>query len=326
MKINGLNVIDPITQKENVTSRVYNDSTNQRLVRRLREGRSYTGCTTIDVIGCDMLCAYCYVDDSFLTGKASDKNMLGKELKKGTVKPYTPKELANETKLFIDENDTPKRIQITAAEPFLTPEWTIDLVKELASFIRENKEQIWIDTNGLTIVRDPEILKKLEEYKDILRIFVSSKNSPKFYAQTTRVDPKYADTGFQCIDKLWDKEYSAYLQAIAALFFPETFEWYEKRLSKLHEAAPLLLDLDRLSYLPLPRIRSGLRSAGLWDIRQRDVKTEEAWKEHIEAHYGKSLTRLFSVDFFSQDEALVRELIFDSNPIDKCYLFGQENK
>lgn len=323
MKVQGLTVIDPVAQGEKVRERIYNNSTNQRLVRRLREGRSYTGCTTIDVIGCDMLCSYCYVDDSFLTGKASPKNMLGKESKKGAIKPYTPQELANETKLFIEEHNTPKRIQITAAEPFLTPEWTIDLVRELAPFIRKNNEQIWIDTNGLDIVRNPEILKKLEEFKDVLRIFVSSKNSPEHYARMTRVDPIYSDTGFRCIDKLWDKEYSAYLQAIAALFFPDTFEWYEQRLSKMHKAAPLLLDLDRLSYLPLDRIRSGLQSTGLWDIRQKDTKIEKAWQEFLEEHYGKEIDRLFSVDFFEQDEALVRDLIFENKPTENCHLFKQ---
>ena len=324
MKVQGLNVIDPITYGEKVRERVYNDSTNQRLVRRLREGRSYNGSTAIDVIGCNMLCSYCYVDDSFLTGKASGNNMLGKENKKGAVKPYTPQELANETKLFIEQHGTPKRIQITAAEPFLTPEWTINLVSELAPFIRKNNEQIWIDTNGLDIVRNTEILKKLEDYKDILRIFVSSKNSPEYYAQMTIVDPKYEDTGFKCIDKLWDKEYSAYLQAIAALFFPETFEWYKKRLSTMHKAAPLLLDLDRLSYLPLERIRSGLQSTGLWEIRQKDTKVEKAWQKFLEEHYGKGIERLFSVDFFEKDEALVRDLIFDNKPIAECHLFKQD--
>ncbi len=315
-----LNTIDPFAQQAKVLPRVYNEQTNERLVRRIREGRSYGGSTTIDVIGCNMLCSYCYVDDSFLTGLEGSKSMLAREKKQGKVQPFTPKALADEVKRTIEEEEWPKNIQITAAEPFMTPDWLIELIEELAPHARKNKSFIWVDTNGVNIVQNPEIIKRLKPFSNILRIFVSSKNAPEFYAQTTKVDKSFADTGFQCIDMLWENEMSSYLQAISALFFPETFDWYTERLEKLHEAAPLLLDLDRLSYLPLPRIRGGLQRAGLWEIRQKDVKTEQAWKEHIEAHYGKSVNRLFSVDYHVEDEALVREHIFNGKPIEECYL------
>ncbi|MDA2922894.1 hypothetical protein MYX07_06555 [Patescibacteria group bacterium AH-259-L07] len=90
MKVKGL---DPIAQTEKVLPRVYDSQTNKRLVRRLRLGRSYGGCTTIDVIGCNMLCSYCYVDTSFLTGQGS---LLTRERQQGKVKKYTPSELVEE--------------------------------------------------------------------------------------------------------------------------------------------------------------------------------------------------------------------------------------
>ncbi|MBI3308271.1 MAG: radical SAM protein [Candidatus Melainabacteria bacterium] len=321
MTVRKLNIIDPFAQQAKVLPRVYNDTTNQRLVRRIREGRSYGGSTTIDVIGCNMLCSYCYVDDSFLTGLGGSKSMLAREKKQGKVRPFTPKELASEVTRTIEEKGWPSNIQITAAEPFITPDWLIELIEKLAPHARNNKSFIWVDTNGVNIVQNPEIIKRLKPFGDVLRIFVSSKNAPKFYAQTTKVDKTHANTGFQCIDMLWENEMSSYLQAISALFFLETFDWYTGRLEKLHEAAPLLLDLDRLSYLPLPRIRSGLKSTGLWDIRQRDVETEKAWKAHLETHYGRTVNRLLSVDYHVEDEALVRNHIFNGTPIEECYLF-----
>lgn len=317
-----INTIDPFVQQARVLPRVYNEQTNERLIREITLGKSYGKSTKVAVIGCNLLCSYCYVDDSFLTGIPTEDNLLGREIESGKVKPYNPKKLAQETIRMIEEKNWPSNIQITAAEPFMTPDWLIELIEELVPHARKNKSFIWVDTNGINIVQSPEIIKKLKPFSDVLRIFVSSKNAPKHYTATTKASTKFADTGFQCIDMLWENEMSSYLQAISALFFLETFDWYTERLEKLHTAAPLLLDLDRLSYMPLPRIRGGLKVAGLWDIRQKDTQTEEAWKAHLETYYGRNVNRLFSVDNHVEDEALVRDHIFNDKPIEECYLLG----
>ncbi len=330
MQVKPINTIDPLTYGEEVLKRVYDPVNNKRLVRRIREGRSYGTCTTIDLVGCDMLCSYCYTDTPNLTGKIPDDSILAREMKKKKgfkAGFYTPKEIANEAKRVITEEGYPKNIQITAAETFLTQRWTLELIDELAQFVRRNDGLIWADTNGTTIVyRNPKIIDALKPYSDVLRIFVSSKNSPELYEATTRADSKYSDTGFQCIEMLWKDEMPSYVQAISALFMPSSFEWYERRLERIHKAAPLLLDLDHLSYLPLNRIRSRLKSTGLWDIRQKDTKIDKEWKAHVEAHYGRSIARLFSVDFFPEDEKLIRELVFEDKPLEECYLFEQESK
>lgn len=312
--------LNPEIRGETVRMRVFNKKKNSRLVRRLRSGRSYGGCTTIDVVGCDMRCSYCYVDGSFLDGKGE---MLEREKTKGTLKEYTPSELVNYCLSEMAKNNWPQNVQITAAEPFLTPFWLFDVIKLFGSFMDERQKFLWVDTNGFALVRCPDFIDLLLPFKHFLRLFVSSKNEQNLYTAMTRVDVKYCDTGFKCLELLWEKGISAFLQApITELFSPESFDWYFERLSKIHTVAPLLLDLDRLCYLPFGRIRKGLGSTGLWTKRISPKVIEQLWKELLEKRYGRKIKRLISVDSFPEDERFVRELVFDYQPIESCRLFS----
>lgn len=311
--------LDPLVQEKKVLPLVYENSTNKRLVRRLRLGRSYGGCTTIDVIGCNMLCSYCYVDSSFLLGRG---DLLNRESGAGKVKPFTPNELVKEYVRMKNKNNWPTRVQITAAEPFLTPNWLIEVVQLLKPVMEQRSELLWIDTNGVNLVKNPELIDRLAPFLSFLRLFVSSKHTPEKYTAMTRINLQYADTGFLCLELLWQKGVSAFLQGpIADLFSPDTFKWYLERLLKIHPAAPILMDLDRLSYLPFSRIRRGLKSTGLWDKRYRGTVIEQEWKQFLENHYGRKIPRLISVDSFPRDEQLVRLLVFENQPLEKCYLF-----
>ncbi|MDA2922528.1 hypothetical protein MYX07_04670, partial [Patescibacteria group bacterium AH-259-L07] len=181
---------------------------------------------------------------------------------------------------------------------------------------------LWIDTNAITLVHSPEYIEQLKPFRSFLRLFISSKNSPELYTAMTRVDSRFADTAFQCIEMLWENKIVAFLQApIADLFMPESFEWYVKRLLRIHPAAPLLLDIDRLYYMPVKRIYRRLNSVGLWDKRHSGVAIEKQWKKFLEDHYGRRISRLISVDSSPQDENLIETHIFNNQPIERCYLF-----
>ena len=75
--------LDPLVYGEKVSEKVFDKSENSRLVRRFRKTDSYCGITTIDVIGCDQLCSYCYVYEGYLTGAGS---RLKREIEKGDIK------------------------------------------------------------------------------------------------------------------------------------------------------------------------------------------------------------------------------------------------
>lgn len=312
--------LDPIVHGSKVLPLVYAEQTNKRLVRRLRLGRSYGRCTTIDVIGCNMLCSYCYVDSSFLLGRGE---MLSRESRGGKVRAYTPDDLVQEYALKKKENNWPSRVQITAAEPFLTPDWLLEVIQLLQPIMEKERELLWIDTNGINLVQNPELVKRLIPFSHFLRLFVSSKHAPEKYTAMTRVNAQYADSAFQCVQLLWRNGISSFLQGpIADLFSPDTFQWYLERLLKMHPAAPILMDLDRLSYLPLTRIRKGLKSTGLWNQRHRGTVIEKEWQKFLENHFGRKMKRLISVDYFPEDEQLVRSLVFENQPIESCALFA----
>jgi len=314
--------IDPAVRAEQVLPRVYDPFLNERLVRRLRVGRSYGGCLTVDVVGCDMRCSYCYVDGSLLDGRGE---LLEKEMnrKKGPIKRYLPVEIAEEICAAESKFKWRKNIQITAAEPLLTPEWLVEVTRHLSDPVRKHGRKIWVDTNGFQIAAKPELLELFASYKDLLRFFVSTKNSPKFYTATTRVNKKYCDTGFQCVELMWQKGFVAYPQAPITLFFqPDDFEWYYQRLSRMHPAAPLLLDLDRITLVPFQRIIGGLKQAGLWKARNSQPMVERWWQDFLRDKYRRKVKRLISVDYHPEDEGLVSRFVFNQEPIENWPLFA----
>lgn len=171
--------LDPVVQGQKVLPLVYDDVAMRRLVRRLRIGRLYGGYTTIDVIGCNMLCFYCYVDSSFLTGRGK---LLDKEKAAGKVKPFTPEELVNAYATLVKDKKWPSRIQITAAEPFLTPDWLIEVVRLLKLTMEREKDLLWIDTNGVNIVKDHQELYNFAKW-------------------TVASDPKLKEDAIKAIEK-----------------------------------------------------------------------------------------------------------------------------
>ena len=310
--------LDPLVQKEKVLPRIYNEKENKRLVRRLRRGYSYCGVTTIDVIGCNMLCAYCYVATDFLVGKGE---LLDRELKKGDIQWFTPNELARHVSCSIRKNRWPSRIQMTAAEPFITSKWLIDFIQEIGSFCRTKQSHLWIDTNGIELWHEQSLIKELLPFKDFLRLFISSKNAPGLYTKTSRTDAKYADYSFQALEMLWKHQIFALLQApMPNLWDPDSFFWYLERLLKIHPAAPLLLEVDNMFWLPVKRISPNLKRAG-WKNFQKQNHIRSGWQMILENHYKKKMQRLIEADKFPEDQELLPKLVFENNDILKCHLF-----
>ena len=268
--------LDPLIQELKVLPRVYDETVNARLVRRLRCNKSYCGSSTIDVVGCNILCGYCYVATDFLVGRG--RQLEREKRKKNGVRFFTPAELAAHTVETIRRNHWPKRIQITAAEPFLTPEWLIDFLKEIAPFSRAYKSHVWIDTNGIKLYHHPAFIKELLPF-EFMRLFVSSKNAPPLYTKTTRNDSKYADASFRLVEMLWRKRVFALVQApMPNLWDPATFPWYLKRLLKMHPAAPLILEVDNMTWLPVQHIAPKSAASGLDPISDS-------------AHYSRGLAK-----------------------------------
>lgn len=312
--------LDPVAHGQKVALAVYRPETNERLVQKFRPAASYGGTTSIDVVGCNYLCAGCWVDKTFLIGRGP---RLERELKSGRVRYYTPKELAGAVIRFIKQEKTPRRIKISSSEPFLTPEWLLGLMEELKPFLEKHGEQFWVETNGSAVAQDPRLADRVAEHRNCVRFFVSSKNSPELFTRATRVQAKYADVGFQCLELLWQRRVVAFLQApLASFFFDSSFEWYLQRLLKIHPAAPLLMHIDSLQCLPIRRVVGDLKSAGIFERRRDGNEARRQWKSFLEKHYGRKMSRIsFDVDGCPEDQNLVRQFVFENRSLEEFPLF-----
>ncbi|MBI3308563.1 MAG: radical SAM protein [Candidatus Melainabacteria bacterium] len=311
--------IDPASYGNEVRSRVYNATNNERLVRRIRQTPNFGGSTTIDIVGCNFFCSYCFVDGSYLTGNGG---MLEKDKQKGTTKYWTPEDLVKETIRLIEEEGFPNIIEINSAEPFLTPKWMLDVVEGLAPYLKKTGGKLWIDTNGAPLVANPRHIRELEPFKDTVSLYISSKHTPQHFQAMTRVGKQFADVPFKCLEMLWDHKIPAALQGpMADLFFPDTFDWYTERLDNIHEAAPILMEVQGMQYNPIQKIKLQLSSEDLWDQRMSGKKIQREWQDHMSAHYGKEVAALINL-CNRADQTLVNDLVFKGKPVTSCHLFA----
>ena len=171
-------------------------------------------------------------------------------------------------------------------------------------------------------MHSPEIIYRLKEYSDILRLFVSVKNWPRDYTITTGIKKEYADTGFECLERLWENKICTYLQGPMAYFFdPKSFSWFYERLIKIHPAAPLFMHIDRMSFMPTTRIWPRLKSSGLFDKRQVQKQIEVSWLAFLGKRYGRKIKRLFNIDHHPEDQLLIQKFVFKNQKLNNFPLF-----
>lgn len=326
-------LIDPVSFGKIILHNVYDPEKNTRMVYKFRCSASYGGSVAIDLMGCSYRCPYCWVHTAVLTGGGSFIEILKS---RGQKLAYTPREAAIELQKYIKATKTPS-IQITGAETFLTPSWTLELIVHLNHYLtggypyripqKYDKGLIWVDSQGFDLMKHEWLFAELAKYRKRVRLFISLKAHPNDYAKTTGVDPQYAETPFLALELAWQFRIIAIPQMLDNLFRPERMEWLFERLSQIHPNAPRVLEFDRLRLFPwrkdqnMERMKhAGFRFGKNGDIVPRRVALK-AWQETLVRHYGAGVKVLnypkrldyFDADTFPRESSeLVEKLIFES--------------
>lgn len=292
-------VIDPFKRGEVVLKNVFDPVKNTRHVYGVRFSYSYGESIGIDNGGCSYLCNYCWVAPQKLTGAGP---MIDAMRAKGQKIDFTPEELALRVIRFIEKYRTPN-VQITGAETFLTPDWTLEVVERLARYLRCDYPRriprkyapgtVWIDSQGFDLVKYPRALKELARLSKQVRLLISIKAHPDDFEKLTNVDKRYAETAFQALELAWQHRIPAFPQMIDSVFPPHRMEWLFERLSRIHPNAPRVLEFDHMRFFPYHDYQNmnRMKRAGFTfgkgspDIIRRNVSLK-AWQEMLRCHYG----------------------------------------
>lgn len=270
--------IKPIKRKNEVKSRVLKDE--KRMVYKIRPNtRYYGGIYTFDIAGCNFDCAYCWtsMDTKQGCGESIDKL---KQRKKSIF--YSPQELWE----TYDKNSDNLKIRLSGGEPLITPEFVLEFLDIGSQHYKKKgaKEgQIWLETNGFELTKNPKLAEEMGRYKQYLRIYLSLKQTPKKYAETTGVEQKNHDVGFKALELLMKNDILTVAAGpLANLFDPKTIPYFVERLQKIHKNAPLIVEIGNIVFMPAGRIVKRLNERGFTkDKRFKPKEVRKAYREHL---------------------------------------------
>jgi len=249
--------LNPIKQSKTIKDKVLVDG--KRMVYKTRPNtRFYGGIYTFDIAGCNFDCAYCWTSQDTKNGCGA---IIDKLKQKNANLFYSPQELWDKYSKQTDSN----KIRLSGGEPLITPEFTLEFLDVGARYYKKKgvKGQIWLETNGFELVQNSNFCEDMGQFKDYLRIYLSLKQTPEKYSETTGVDHKYCDTGFKALELLMDKGVMTVPAApLANIFDPETIPWFVERLQKIHKNAPLITEIGDIVFMPPDRISKRLNERG----------------------------------------------------------------
>jgi len=176
---------------------------------RYRFERYYNFVATVDCVGCNLECIFCFTRD-----ERKRENINSKEIKDGSWKDIMPLNIENNCFSRIENNIQTKNIfrRLSPASVFeglihLTkhcptnhfrisggePTYYFDQLLEILKLFQEKKNHengnfyFILETNGIILGKDPSRISKLEKFKEFLHVRISFKTPTKEkYQKLTR--------------------------------------------------------------------------------------------------------------------------------------------
>ncbi len=229
---------DPVKLAERVREEVTRGL--ERLYWRFRYTRFYGGCSTADVVGCNLRCAFCWALPSRIIPKDS--------------RYYKPEDVVRELVIRAKTH----YLRISGGEPTIAQEHLIEVLK------RVPKGYIFIlETNGILIGYDKEFACELARFKNVFfRVSIKAANAEWFRKVTG------ASYGFELQLKALENLLECgvrpgMVRAAVVLGYGSKGE-YAKLLRRLSEIHPSLADVEWEIIKLYPKVEERLRRSGLY--------------------------------------------------------------
>lgn len=267
--------IDPIKRGKEVSKRVLKG--NKRMVYKTRPNtRYYGGIYTFDIAGCNFDCAYCWtsLDTKLGCGKMIDKLNKKKNLYKSPIELWD----------IYDKGSSSPKIRLSGGEPLITPDFILEFLDIGAHYYKQRNiknGQIWLETNGFELTQNPKLAEEMGKYRDYLRIYLSIKQTPEKFAETTGVEQKHHDAGFKALELLVkNRVLTVCAGPLANIFDPKTIPYFVERLQKIHKNAPLIVEIGDIVFMPAERIVKRLNEREF--TKDKRFKTKEVRKTYVD--------------------------------------------
>ncbi|WP_457619710.1 radical SAM protein [Methanopyrus sp.] len=216
----------------------------RRKYYRFRETRFYGGCATADAVGCNLDCAYCYVN--YPRRHPWDRRW----------KFYRPIDVVERLK-----NMEGEVVRVSGCEPTLCRRHVLELI-ELCGQELPGRRFV-LETNGTILGTDRSLVRELAGYEHVhVRVCLKGYDHRSF-ARITNADPSGFDLQLRCLRYLF-KEGISFHPAIPDLFRPEEIDELAETLSGIG-IPPSSLEIEPIKVYD--HVRRELRRRGLRVVR-----------------------------------------------------------
>ncbi|AAM01494.1 radical SAM protein [Methanopyrus kandleri] len=233
---------DPLETAERVRGWVCEG--RRRKYYRFRETRFYGGCATADAVGCNLDCAYCYVN--YPRRHPWDRRW----------KFHRPIDVVERLK-----NMGGDVVRVSGCEPTLCKEHILELIELCGRELPDRK--FVLETNGTILGADRSFVRELGNHEHVhVRVCLKGYD-PQSFARITNANPDGFDLQLRCLRYLF-KEGISFHPAIPRLFRPEDIDKLAGVLSDIG-VPPSSLEVEPIRVYD--HVRRELRRRGLTVVR-----------------------------------------------------------
>jgi len=216
----------------------------KRKYYRFRFSKYYDGIVTADACGCCLLCAYCWNYFRNLYPERCGKFYSAKEVVK-KLRAIAEKRLCN-------------RFRISGAEPILGKQSLEHLTKIIKNF---KGSEFILETNGLILGYYPELVKKLEKFKDFLFVRISIKGwDEKSFEKVTGARGDYWIYPLKALKLLIDSGFNAWPAVMWEIFGSKGVAVLNQKFKSL-KIKPEEIELEHLELYPF--VKANLKKRGI---------------------------------------------------------------
>ncbi len=265
---------------------------DRRLIHKVRKSQYYGGIATVDVVGCYLDCAFCWVPD-YKRSVSSIKNHIDE------FDFLSPQETFDILKSIGDKNNF-NSVRLSGGEPTLNSKHLLETIRLMS----KTKYNYILETNGLML--DKKFVSELSEFKDDIYVYFSLKgcNSENFGELTNR-DKKYWEKQLDSLEKVIDKDFTVGINIMSNYLTKKELLFLIEKMRNIHSLIPFAIDLKKTSIFS--HVQKRLEERGITHEKPKvdseiyDKILENRYPELYERH-NEDIYKIGGMNFFNFNE------------------------
>jgi len=223
---------DPAERHRALEKLVTKNLDNKQLKKyyRFRPDRWYGGIATADVVGCGLLCRFCWVSDM----------VLHRPSEVGTF--YSPSDVAHRL-LSIAERKSFSQLRVSGGEPTIGRKHLLQLLDELAL---SRGYKFILETNGILIGSDSSYAEDLSRYRFLhVRVSLKGCNEDEFM-KLTGAKPESFNLQLKALQKMIDAGVKCHPAVMTSFSTEESYRNLIERIGQIDLSLAQEVEIEEL--------------------------------------------------------------------------------